>query len=507
LPGRLASICRDGAGRVALVDGDRSLTFHDVAMLVERLAGVLTSLGAGPGVVVSWQLPGWWEAAVVHHAALRCGAVPNPLNPIFRTRELRFVLHEARPRILFVPKTFRRFDHAALALKMKQEVSSLEHVVVVRGSAEGALSFDDLVDDGAEAPAIPHRPAVTALLLYTSGTTSDPKGVLHSHETLLYEIDSLRDIHRITGADCYLAGSPVAHIAGLVYGLLMPFALGTRTVLMERWDARAALKLIERERVTFQTGAPAFLVSLAEAHGGGDLASFRLFSTGGAAITTATLRDAATRIGCAVKRAYGSTEVPTLTATRFDDPDDVRVGTDGRVIEPAEMRIALSDGSAAGPGVEGEIWARSPEVFHGYLNPELNAGVFDDAGWFRTGDLGLVDGEGNLQVTGRMKDIIIRGGENISAKEIEDLLAAHPAVADVAVVGVPDTVLGERACAVVVPRNGVSFDFDEMVAFLETHELAKQKLPERLEIRSRLPRSASGKVLKTLLRDELSSGS
>jgi cyclohexanecarboxylate-CoA ligase len=507
LPGRLAAVAAAEAGRTALIDGERRLRFDEAAALVERLAGHLAARGVGPGDVVSWQLPNWWEAVVLHHAALRLGALPNPVNPIFRGREMRFVLAEARPRVLAVPPRFRGFDHAALAVRLQAEISGIETVLVVRGEHPGALPLGALLEEPPPAPpfACPARPADPALLLYTSGTTSDPKGVLHSHETLLYEIDSLRAVHRITRDDRYLGGSPLAHIAGLVYGALMPFALGTSTALLERWDAGRALELIERERVTFQTGAPTFLQTLADHPDAArrDLSSFRLFSTGGASIPTEPIRAAERQLGCTVKRAYGSTEAPTLTATAFDDPEEARLGTDGRPIGAAELRIVGPDGRGLGPGREGEIRARSPELFLGYRNASLDREAFDEAGWFRTGDLGVVDGAGYLRVTGRLKDVIIRGGENVSVKEVEDLLAEHPAVAEVAIVGMPDPLLGERACAFVAPRPGARLTFEEMVAFLEAREIARQKIPERLEVRRHLPKTASGKVRKALLRAEL----
>jgi len=509
LPGRLSAVCADARDRIAFVDGSTRLSFTSFAERVERVAGHLVELGVELGDVVSWQLPNWWEAAVLHHAALRIGAVPNPLNMIFRGRELRFVLAEARARVLVVPQRFRRFDHASLALTLRQE-RLVADVVVARGEAPGCFSLEEWLSQrpSANAPSPLQRPSDPALLLYTSGTTADPKGVLHSHETLLYEIDSLRDVHRIGTDDCYLGGSPVAHIAGLVYGLLMPLALGTRTALLDRWDAGRALELIERERATFQTGAPTFLQTLAD-HADvsrRDLSSFRLFSTGGATIATEPIRAAEARLGCTVKRAYGSTEVPTLTATAFDDTEADRLETDGRAIGPAEMRIVDGKGREVLPGEEGEISARSPEVFLGYRNASLDGEAFDGEGWFRTGDIGRVDDAGYLRVTGRLKDVIIRGGENVSVKEVEDLLAAHPAVADVAVVGMPDPLLGERACAFVAPRRGSSFNFAEMVAYLEGFQMARQKIPERLEIRPRLPKTASGKVLKSALREELRRG-
>jgi cyclohexanecarboxylate-CoA ligase len=485
----------------AIVDGGTRLSFRDCETLVARLAGALAGLGVGAGDVVSWQLPNWWESVAVHHAVLRCGAIPNPLNPIYRARELRFILAEAAPRVLFVPGRFRRHDYAATALRVRERVPSVETLVTVRGEASGCVPFEGLLE-AAPADAFTRAgPEDVALLLYTSGTTGDPKGVQHTHGTLLYEIDSLRAVHELTPDDRYLGGSPMAHIAGLVYGALMPFALGTSTALLERWDAGHALELIEAEKVTFGTGAPVFLQTLADhpSVGGRDLASFRLFSTGGASIRPEMVRAAARRLGCVVKRAYGSTEAPTLTATTVQDPDEALLSTDGRPIGAAELRIVARDGRDAGPEEEGEIWGRAPEMFVGYRNSALDAEAFAEDGWFRTGDLGTLDERGYLRVTGRLADIIIRGGENISAVEVEDLLLEHPAVAEAAVIGIPDPVMGERVCAVVCLRAGARLSFGEMVEHFESRELASQKIPQRLEFLTRLPRTASGKVRKTQL--------
>jgi acyl-CoA synthetase (AMP-forming)/AMP-acid ligase II len=503
LPARLDQVCRKAWAGDVFVDGERRVTFGEAAALIERLAGHLVARDVRGGDVVSWQLPNWWEAAIVHHAALRIGAIPNPLNQIFRARELSFVLAEARPGVLVVPQSFRGFDHASVATRLAAEIGF--EVIVARGSAPGATSLDELLAEPAAALPWEGDPSLPALLLYTSGTTSDPKGVLHSHETLLYEITSLATVHAITSADRYLGGSPVTHIAGLVYGLLMPFVLGTQTLLMERWDTGTALRLIERERATFQTGTPTFLQTLATHPdlARTDRSSFRLFSTGGAHIDTEMVRQAERAIGCTVKRAYGSTEAPTLSATSFEDRVEVRLGTDGRPIPPAEVRIVGVDDAVLSAGLSGEIWARSPEIFLGYRNPALDENAFAPGGWFRTGDLGVVDSEGYLRVTGRVSDVIIRGGENISAREIEDLLASHPAVAAVAVVGLPDEVLGERACAVVVLQPDATLSFEEMQAWLSSREIARQKIPERLEIRAALPHTASGKVAKAALREEL----
>jgi len=490
LVSRLDAVCARAPDRIALIDGDTHLTFAEFAARVGRIAGHLRASGVQPGDVVSWQLPNRWEAAVVHHAALRAGAIPNPLNPTLRALELRHIVAEARPRVFVTPAGYRGFDHLGLTRKLAAELS----IPTVIGVGGGGLALEDLLAEPVEAPEPSARPADLALLLYTSGTTSAPKGVLHTHRSLLCEIDSFALIHRLTPDDRYLCGPPVSHIAGLAYGLLAPFALGTSTVLLDRWEPSRALASIAQHRITFMTGPPTFLQTLADdpAVAGTDLSSFRLFSTGGASIHTAAVRRAGERLRCVVKRAYGSTEVPTLTAGLLDDDEVTRLETDGRAIGDAEIRI-----------VDGEIWARAPEMLVGYRNAALDPEVFADDGWFRTGDLGRIDEGGRLRVTGRLKDIIIRGGENISALELETLLAEHPGVSEVAVAGYPDERLGERVCAFVVPRAGHAFAFDDMIEHMRARAIATHKLPERLELRTELPKNANGKVLKDELRASL----
>jgi cyclohexanecarboxylate-CoA ligase len=484
---------------VALIDGARRLAFRECWALAQRVAAHLAARGVRRGDVVSWQLPNWWEAAILHHAILLAGAIPNPLNPALRERELAFVAREAEPRLAVVAHSWRGFDADAAARALGVDTFALRG-----GDADAWFADDpraaapDPAPGGEDA-----REDDIALLLYTSGTTADPKGVQLSHRALLCEIRSFADIHRLTPADRYLGGAPMAHIAGLVYGALTPFVLGTSTVLLERWDAARALDAVARERATFMTGPPTFLQTLADAHTGQDTSSFRLFSTGGASIPTDAVRRAGETLGCVVKRAYGSSEVPTLTATRFDDDDGARIATDGRVVGDAEMRIVRDDGTGARADEEGEIWARAPEMFDGYRGGD--GSEFEPGGWFRTGDLGSVDARGYLRVTGRLKDIIIRGGENISAKEIEDALMLHPDIDDVAVVGIPDERLGERVCAFVVARAGAAAvpGVESVARFLAAQDLSKSKFPERVEARTALPRTESGKVKKNELRAEL----
>jgi cyclohexanecarboxylate-CoA ligase len=464
---RARAIVAEHGDRVALI-GQTEHRFGDLFGRAERLAGRLAALGVRHGDVVSWQLPNRWEAAVVHLAALRLGAVSNPLNPVFREREMRLIVAAARPRALVVPRVWRGFDHATLA-------ASLDVPVV--------LVVDDLIDEPATPPPAEVEPSDIAVLLFTSGTTGEPKGVLHSHRALIYQIATFRAAHALTPDDRYLGGPPVAHIAGLSYGILAPFALGTSTVLLERWDPPAAARALAEHGATFMTGPPTFLLTLAQ-HAA-DVEHFRLFSTGGATISTDAIRAAGARLGCSVKRAYGSTEIPFLTATAMDDDESARLETDGRALGANEITI----------GAESEIVARGPGMFEGYLG----ADALRD-GWFHTGDAGAIDERGYLRVTGRLKDIIIRGGENVSAKELEDLIAEHPAVAEVAVIGVPDARLGERVCAVVVARDGASIDFEGLTAFLRARQIATHKLPERLDVVLELPKTESGKVLKADLR-------
>jgi len=343
-----------------------------------------------------------------------------------------------------------------------------------------------------------------ALLIYTSGTTADAKGVLHSHDTLLAEARSLGPVHALTDADAVLMPSPLTHISGIAHALLVPLALGTTAVLMERWDAGAALTLIAAHQVTYMVGAPTFLRDLLESPSlaRSDTSSLRLFSCGGADVDPGLMRDGARRLGCVVKRSYGSTEFPTVTTTGPDDPPARHAESEGRPIGAAEIRLVDEEGAPVSPGREGEIQARGPECFLGYLDTALNADAFTSDGWFCTGDLGVLDAEGHLRITGRRKDIIIRKGENISARELEDILALHPAVGEVAVVALADAASGEIACAVVRPRPGMPPPtLGTLTDHLSANGLSRRKLPERLELVEDFPRTASGKILKRALRD------
>jgi cyclohexanecarboxylate-CoA ligase len=496
--------------RVALVEGALRTSWAALAAAAEQVAGGLAALGVGSGDVVAVQLPNWTETVVALLAAARLGAVLNPVLPILRRRELGFVLRASGARVLVVPGRYRDADHRALAAELRPELPALEHVVVVRDEpGPGTLAWAALAAAPPTTRAAPDDGAAIALLMYTSGTTAEPKGVLHSHDTLLAEARSLKAVHALSPADVVLMPSPLTHVSGLVHALLVPAVLGTTAVLMERWDPAAALALIARERVTYMVGAPTFLRDLAfhPARSAHDLRSLRLFSCGGADVDPMLVREAAARLGCVAKRVYGSTEFPTITTTGPDDPPARRIDSDGRPIGAAELRLVDDEGRPVPAGVEGEILARGPECFLGYHDPAHNADAFTPDGWFRTEDLGVLDAAGYLRIAGRRKDIIIRKGENVSARELEELLAEHPATLEVAVVGVPDPACGEIACAVIRPRAGVvPPTLAELADYLARRGLSRRKLPERLELVEDFPRTASGKILKRALRARLAGG-
>jgi cyclohexanecarboxylate-CoA ligase len=488
--------------QMAIVDGDRTIDYGELRDLVGRVGAALQRLGVGRGDVVTFQLPNWWEASVLYHAITWIGAVANPVVPIYRERELRFILQQARPRLLVLPESFRGHDYAAMATTLTAELETAHRpeVVLVRTHEQGASqyrSFDHLVThDGAGAPPVDDPDAI-CLLLYTSGTTADPKGALHSHQTLVYEARSIVRWFELGASDRVFMPSPVTHITGVLYGILTPPMTGTFCVLQEVWDPATAVDLIEEHECRFMVGATPFLQGLVDEYAARARASaIRVFGCGGADVPPELIRRARAVLDACVVRMYGSTEFPTSCSGGLDDPVEIAADTDGLPIGPVEHLIDGPDADGVG-----ELLLRGPELFLGYLDSSLNDDAFTPDGFFRTGDFAsIAAATGAVTIHGRKKDIIIRGGENISAKEIEDLLYEHPSVQEVAVVAMPDARMGEKVCAVVVP-SGDPPTLDEFVSYLGRKQLAKQKLPERLELVAELPKTASGKVQKFVLRD------
>jgi cyclohexanecarboxylate-CoA ligase len=497
--------------RTVLVDADTRLDCATLYSQATRLADALLER-MPTGSAVSFMLPNWHEAAVVYLAATLAGMVVNPILPSLRDHDLRFILEDVESAMIFVPHRFGGHDYAAMLARVTAAMSPAPEVVVLRGPETGQAGTHTpypalLADRPNPAPLPSLDPDAVRMVLYTSGTTGHPKGVLHSHNSIHALISQIRDHWNVQPGDTFLVPSPVAHIGGSIYAFECPLLLGTTAVLMDRWDPAAAVALMNGERCTHMAGATPFLQQLLSAaeRAGTRLPDLKVFVCGGAAVSPSLIRRAAEYFDRAVvTRVYGCTEVPVATvgAPRRDEADRA-ADTDGRA-GIAEIKLVAH---ASAPAGDGEICVRGPQMLRGYRHREDDADSFDAAGFFRTGDLGRWVSAGlkgqYLVVTGRAKDVIIRNGENISAKEVEDLLADHPGIAEIAVVGLPDDRTGERACAVIVPaaeRGEPKPGVADLLALLQSKGVAKFKAPEQVVIWDALPKNDAGKVLKHQIR-------
>ncbi len=502
---------------VSTATGDTTqLTYAALADAAERLALGLLRRGVGRGDVVACQLPNGWPFAVTYLACARIGAVLNPLMHIFRERELSFMLRHGEAKVFIVPQTFRGFDHAAMARDLQRELPALAHVIVVGGETASGDSFDAVLMAGepaateaerAQMLAARARPDDVMQLMYTSGTTGEPKGVMHSANTTISNIEAYAQRMRLGRDDVILMGSPLAHQTGFMYGLMMPILLGASAVMLDVWDPANAVRLIRTYGVTFTMASTPFLADLtkAVAAGGETVPTLRAFLCAGAPIPGPVVEQARKVLGAKIVSAWGMTENGAVTLTRLED-DDVRASTtDGCPLPGVELRVVDAQGQDLPQGETGRLFVRACSNFGGYLKRAQWNGT-DADGWFDTGDMAWLDATGYVRITGRSKDVIIRGGENIPVVEIEALLYRHPSVATVAIVAYPDERLGERACAVVVPRPGQSIDLPAITGFLASHKVARQYWPERLEVRDALPTTPTGKIQKFKLREMLQAG-
>ncbi|MGA9490401.1 MAG: AMP-binding protein [Mycobacterium sp.] len=492
----LAEAARHTPHRTVLIDGDQHVDCQRLHAQATALAQTMLSR-IPTGSVVSFMLPNWHEAVVVYLAATMAGMVVNPILPSLRDRELLFILRDADTRMVFVPSLFGRHDYAAMLTRVVAELDSPPEVVVVRGDEpHGQTAFESLLSGHHPPAELPRLdPDAIRMILYTSGTTGRPKGVLHSHNSLHALICQIRDHWQVHPGDRFLVPSPIAHIGGSIYAFECPVLLGSSAVLMDRWNADEAVELIRVHRCTHIAGATPFLEQLLDAaeRAGTRLPELKLFVCGGASVSPSLIRRAADYFErAAVTRVYGSTEVPVTTVGAPLDPEHA-ADTDGQA---GYAQIALRGGA-------GEIHTRGPQMLVGYLHPEDEDGSFDAQGYFRTGDLARWIDDDYLVVTGRAKDVIIRNGENIAPKEIEDILIGHPGVAEIAIVGLPDARTGERACAVVVPTGQSQPDVASLRGFLQAQGVAIFKAPEQVVIWQALPRNDAGKVLKHQIQSAL----
>jgi cyclohexanecarboxylate-CoA ligase len=487
----------------------RRFDYRELAAMADRIAVGLSRLGVGRNDVVAVQLPNWWEFTLTYLACSRIGAVLNPLMHIFRERELSFMLKHGEAKVVIVPKVFRGFDHEQMVQSLRPALPALRHVVVVGGA--GGNSFDALLagpawEDEPHARDILTRsrpgPDDITQLIYTSGTTGEPKGVLHSANTLMANIIPYADRLNLGSADVVLMASPMAHQTGFMYGLMMPIMLGGSAVLQDIWDPRKAIELIRAEGASFTMASTPFLTDLSKtvAESGASVPTLRTFLCAGAPIPGALVEQARKVLGTKIVSAWGMTENGAVTLIRLDDDDELAFTTDGCPLLGVEVKVIDVDGAALPPNQVGKLMVRSCSNFGGYLHrPQWNN--TDARGWFDTGDLARIDERGYIRITGRSKDVIIRGGENIPVVEIEALLYRHPGVAQAAIVAYPDERLGERACAVVVAKPGQRVDFAGLVEFLKAQKVALQYIPERLIVLDAMPATPSGKVQKFKLRE------
>lgn len=503
-------LARRDPDRVTHVFGAQRCTVSELLAEADLLATGLQRRGLVAGDVVSFQLPNWREAVVIDLATTMLGLVVAPIVPIYRDAEVAFMLADAGVKAAFFPTDYRGFDYAAMMQRLAPTLPGLRLLCSVRGEP-GGDSYEAMIG---EATRLTERPKVDAnavkMILYTSGTTGRPKGVLHTHNTgplrLQRAFGNWSRGSAVAGLDnILLMASPVTHVTGQS-GMEIPFCSNTRTVFMERWNAVEALDLIDAEQVTASVGATPFLhelLSAAEA-GGRRLPSLQVFACGGAEVPPALICKAYEVLGqCRAFRVYGSSEVP-LTTLGFAGVGEMEMAasTDGQIAD-YEVRILDDEGNRLSVGQEGEICVRGPSMFLGYGDPEATAASFDADGFFATGDLGRVTSEGAIVITGRKKDLINRGGEKVSAKEVEDILHRMPAIKEAAVVAMPHARLGETLCAYVIAQPGAGLDLDALLAFVAASGVARQKYPEHLVVVDDFPRTASGKIRKDRLRADI----
>jgi len=490
-------------------------TFGELRNRAFQVAGALAERGVGPGDPVAFQLPNWSEAAVTFYATTLLGATVVPIVHFYGPKEVGYILRRTGVRALVTAAAFGHTDYVDGLGRMGDALDGVDTVAVVgaeRTLPSGLLDFDELETSGAPLRDRREVPATAAAIIaYTSGTTADPKGVIHTHRTIGAEVRQLGAMHAAGGRQT-LTGAPVGHAMGMLGALLIPVLRGDPVHLADVWDPPRLLATMTEYRLACGSGATYFLTSLLDHPDRTDdhLDLMHFIGLGGSTVPRA-VADRATAHGLSLVRMYGSTEHPSVTGSYHTDPEGQRLATDGRPLAGVEIRLLDDLGRPVPDGQPGEIWSRGPDCFMGYTDPALTGAHFDGDGWYRTEDVGVLDGDGFLTITDRKKDVIIRGGENISAVEVEELVSTIDGVLEVAVVAAPHPRMGEQVCAVVRLGPGAArIDVAAVQRHLEAAGLARQKWPEQVRVIAELPRTPSGKVrkeeLRRTLRDEADRG-
>jgi cyclohexanecarboxylate-CoA ligase/acyl-CoA synthetase len=498
-------------------DGVRSVTYGAFRDEAYQLARSMRRLGVRHGQRIVVQLPNWVEFATAYVAASRIGAVVVPIMPVYRFEEAEYVINHAEAVLAITTGTFRKFDHLEMFRDLRKSCPTLGDVIVVRGDAgTDELRFDDLVarmggtnaDD--ELGPVPD-PDDVHLIVYTSGTESKPKGCCHTWNTFGFSARGLaNDIFRMTRDDNVFMPSPVAHSTGLLVGVAVPLVAGSKAHLLDIWDPPTALARIEEHQCTISASATPFVRMALDAYdpNTSDMSSMRVWLCAGAPIPSTLVAEVMAAFpACHLLPLYGCSEVLAATSCNLDDPEPAVVNSDGRpALDGVEITLADAEGNPVDEGQSGEILYRGPGSMLGYWHDaDRTANAIDQRGWYHTSDLGRVFGDGYVRVTGRLKDLVIRGGANISAREVEEHLDTHPKILASAIVGYPDERLGEKACAFIVPADASDVpNLNDIAAYLrDIRRIAVHKIPERLEIVDALPTGATGKIQKFELRKRL----
>ncbi|WP_338472653.1 AMP-binding protein [Niallia sp. XMNu-256] len=500
--------------KVAIIDRKSRYTYRELGKMVDRVALGMLELGLGRGDVISIQLPNWNEFIILHYAATRIGAVTNPLIPIYRDREIGYMVGMAESKMIVIPDEFRGYDYPAMIDRLSHQWPALQHVFVIGDHVPTHMKplaslFDipwEEIRDPAELNEINHDPNDVTELIFTSGTTGNPKGVMHTHNTICVSTNYWIEHLQLTSDDVMFMASTFAHQTGFGYGVRLPTTIGGTGVYQDIWNPLEFIELIEEEGITFTAGATPFLQDTIQIEGLNrrNIDSLRVFAAMGAPIPMALVKEASKKVNFAILSGWGSTECGLVTLTKLDDTEEKLTGTDGVALDSMEVKVIDADGNLCPPNKEGDLLSRGPAIFVGYLkNLEGTLADFHD-GWFFTGDRAYMDEDGYIRITGRNKDIIIRGGENIPVAYIENILYEHENILDAQLIALPDPRLQERACAVISMKPGKApLSFIEMQDFLKQKGVAKQYWPEYLEVVKEFPRTASGKIQKFLLREKV----
>ncbi len=496
--------------KIAVVDNHgASYTYSALDHAASCLANWMLAKGIESGDRIAFQLPGWCEFTVIYLACLKIGAVSVPLLPSWREAELVWVLNKCQAKMFFAPTLFKQTRPVDLILPLQNQLPQLQQIVGVDklAPATSSLSLSQIIADNTSlTTAITTHGDELAAVLFTSGTEGLPKGVMLTHNNILASERAYCARLNLTWQDVFMMPAPLGHATGFLHGVTAPFLIGARSVLLDIFTPDACLALLEQQRCTCMLGATPFVYDLLNVleKQPADLSALRFFLCGGTTIPKKVARECQQR-GIKLLSVYGSTESSPHAVVNLDDPLSHFMHTDGYAAAGVEIKVVDDARKTLPPGCEGEEASRGPNVFMGYFDePELTARALDEEGWYYSGDLCRMDEAGYIKITGRKKDIIVRGGENISSREVEDILLQHPKIHDACVVAMSDERLGERSCAYVVlkaPHHSLSLE--EVVAFFSRKRVAKYKYPEHIVVIEKLPRTASGKIQKFLLRKDI----